>query len=65
MLRSARFLDDNLDGELVPDFVVRMYLRGKIGYRLLYNNYIIHLKKEKILPHIRKNYCEEFYEFSL
>lgn len=47
MLRSARFLDDNLDGELVPDFVVRMYLRGKIGYRLLYNNYIIHLKKEE------------------
>ena len=47
MLRSARFLDHELDGELVPDCVVRMYLRGKIGYEVLYNNYIIRAKKDK------------------
>ena len=52
MLRSARLLNDELDGELVPDYIVKRYLRGKIGYKELYNEFIIKLKIKK-----NKSYC--------
>ena len=54
MLRSARFLDDNLDGELVPDFVVRMYLRGKILQITIQQLYYSFKKRRKIFFYIRK-----------